>query len=234
MSLLRSAAQPSSSEKALPHSIKHHGWQSNKQYLMQRTMCAVTENLVGNTNIETAPMPKTRRLILLRHAKSSWEDASLKDHVRPLSKRGRLAAASIAGKLQQLGWLPELILSSDATRTRQTLQIMQEHVKDFLEAEVHFMASFYSVPAMDGQTAQHLQQTVCQYSRDDILTVMCMGHNRGWEEAASVFSGVPVELKTSNAALLEASGQSWEEAFYSAGFGGWKLLSIVIPDEHGE
>lgn len=38
-----------------------------------------------------------------------------------------------------------------------------------------------------------------------------MGHNRGWEEAASVFSGVPVELKTSNAALLEASGQSWEE-----------------------
>lgn len=96
------------------------------------------------------------------------------------------------------------------------------------------MASFYSVPAMDGQTAQHLQQTVCQYSRDDILTVMCMGHNRGWEEAASVFSGVPVELKTSNAALLEASGQSWEEAFYSAGFGGWKLLSIVIPDEHSE
>jgi hypothetical protein len=78
MSLLRSAAQPSSSGKALPHSIKHHGWQSNKQYLMQRTMCAVTENLVGNTNIETAPMPKTRRLILLRHAKSSWEDASLK------------------------------------------------------------------------------------------------------------------------------------------------------------
>jgi len=86
MSLLRSAAQPSSSGKALPHSIKHHGWQSNKQYLMQRTMCAVTENLVGNTNIETAPMPKTRRLILLRHAKSSWEDASLKvmqhEHVK--------------------------------------------------------------------------------------------------------------------------------------------------------
>lgn len=192
------------------------------------------EKLVGDTSIETDPMPNTRRLILLRHAKSSWKDNSLKDHDRPLSKRGCLAAASIASKLHKLGWLPELILSSDATRTRQTLQIMQEHVKDFLEAEVHFMASFYSVPAMDGQTAQHLQQAVCQYSRDDILTVMCMGHNRGWEEAASVFSGVPVELKTSNAALLEASGQSWEEAFNSAGFGGWKLVGIIIPDEHSE
>lgn len=39
----------------------------------------------------------------------------------------------------------------------------------------------------------------------------CMGHNRGWEEAASMFSGSSVELKTCNAALLEASGKSWVE-----------------------
>lgn len=38
-----------------------------------------------------------------------------------------------------------------------------------------------------------------------------MGHNRGWEEAASMFSGASVELKTCNAALLEAAGKSWEE-----------------------
>ena len=39
----------------------------------------------------------------------------------------------------------------------------------------------------------------------------CMGHNRGWEEAASMLSGASIELKTCNAALLEASGNSWEE-----------------------
>lgn len=39
----------------------------------------------------------------------------------------------------------------------------------------------------------------------------CMGHNRGWEEAASQLSGVAVELKTANAALLEAPGGSWKE-----------------------
>ncbi|RVW33584.1 Uncharacterized protein, chloroplastic [Vitis vinifera] len=38
-----------------------------------------------------------------------------------------------------------------------------------------------------------------------------MGHNRGWEEAASMFSGASIELKTCNAALLEATGKSWEE-----------------------
>jgi hypothetical protein len=38
-----------------------------------------------------------------------------------------------------------------------------------------------------------------------------MGHNRGWEEAASLLCGISVELKTANAALLEAPGSSWQE-----------------------
>ena len=38
-----------------------------------------------------------------------------------------------------------------------------------------------------------------------------MGHNRGWEEAASVFAGASVELKTCNAALLETTGKTWSE-----------------------
>ncbi|RWR95071.1 hypothetical protein CKAN_02439500 [Cinnamomum micranthum f. kanehirae] len=176
---------------------------------------------------------KSRRLILLRHAESSG-DPYLRDHDRPLSKAGRIDAVNISHQLQQMGWMPELILSrvqnlSDAARTKETLRIMQEHVPGFLEAEVHFVASFYSIAAMDGQTAEHLQRTICEYSRDEIFTVMCMGHNRGWEEAASMLSGAAIELKTCNAALLEATGKSWDEAFSSVGLGGWKLHGIVKP-----
>ncbi|GKV18866.1 hypothetical protein SLEP1_g29191 [Rubroshorea leprosula] len=181
---------------------------------------------------EEAPSPSgsiSRRLILLRHAKSSWQHPSLRDHDRPLSKTGRNDAVKVAEKLQQMGWIPQLILSSNAQRTRETLDIMQEQVAEFLEAEVHFISSFYSIAAMDGQTAEHLQQAICQYSRDEILTVMCMGHNKGWEEAASMFAGASIELKTCNAALLEATGKSWEEAFVIAGLGGWKLQGIVRP-----
>ncbi|KAG6744446.1 hypothetical protein POTOM_051075 [Populus tomentosa] len=164
-----------------------------------------------DTDIETDSQSVSRRLILLRHAKSSWDDRSLRDHDRPLSKSGELDAAEVSQKLLQLDWIPQLILSSDALRTKETLKIMQQQVPDFLDAEVHFISSFYSVAAMDGQTADHLQQAICNYSRDGILTVMCMGHNRGWEEAASMFSGASIELKTCNAALLEATGKSWEE-----------------------
>lgn len=54
-----------------------------------------------------------------------------------------------------------------------------------------------------------------------------MGHNRGWEEAASIFSGAPIELKTCNAALLEATGKSWEEVSQSLHF--HILRSTCIP-----
>lgn len=43
------------------------------------------------------------------------------------------------------------------------------------------------------------------------LIFRCMGHNRGWEEAASTLSGASIQLKTCNAALLQAVGKSWDE-----------------------
>ncbi|KAF2311921.1 hypothetical protein GH714_027397 [Hevea brasiliensis] len=171
----------------------------------------VTATVTEEESQQAPSKSVARRLILLRHAKSSWDNPSLRDHDRPLSKAGKDDAVQVSQKLQQLGWIPQLILSSDATRTRETLKIMQEQVTDLLDAEVHFIPSFYSIAAMDGQTADHLQQAICRYSSDKIHTVMCMGHNRGWEEAASMFTGASVELKPCNAALLEATGKSWEE-----------------------
>lgn len=46
---------------------------------------------------------------------------------------------------------------------------------------------------------------------DHSVVYRCMGHNRGWEEAASMLCGASVELKTCNAALLETAGKSWNE-----------------------
>ncbi|XP_073003699.1 uncharacterized protein At3g52155, chloroplastic isoform X1 [Typha latifolia] len=189
---------------------------------------AATSAVEADAKASAAVVPH-RRLILLRHADSTFPDRFTKDHDRPLSKVGRNDAINVSRKLQQMGWIPEIVLSSDATRTKETLLILQEHAQGFSQAEVYFIPSFYSIAAMDGQTADHLQKAICEYSRDDVLTVMCMGHNRGWEEAASMFSGATVELKTCNAALLEAAGKSWDEAFSLAGRGGWKLHGILKP-----
>ena len=61
----------------------------------------------------------TKRLILIRHAKSSW-DAPFDDHARTLNDRGRTAATAIGGWLRTKGYLPDTIYSSDAARTRET------------------------------------------------------------------------------------------------------------------
>jgi phosphohistidine phosphatase SixA len=57
-----------------------------------------------------------------------------------------------------------------------------------------------------------------------VKTVMCIGHNKGWEEAASEFAGEPVKLNVANAALLEYvgdGGEDWAKVFDGArGAGG--------------
>jgi phosphohistidine phosphatase len=65
---------------------------------------------------------QTRRLYVLRHAKSSWDDHSASDHERPLSDRGRRAVRVIAAYMEAKRIEPELVLCSTARRTRETLE----------------------------------------------------------------------------------------------------------------
>src|SRR3954471_21964966 len=67
-----------------------------------------------------ASMP--RRLYLLRHAKSSWKDAAIADHDRPLAGRGRRAAATMADHMAEHQIVAELALCSTALRARETYE----------------------------------------------------------------------------------------------------------------
>ena len=59
-----------------------------------------------------------KSIFLLRHAKSSWKDDSVDDFDRPLTKRGRRAAAAIGTYLADAGLVPAQILCSSSQRTR--------------------------------------------------------------------------------------------------------------------
>lgn len=64
----------------------------------------------------------TRRLILMRHAKSDWKDQSLSDHARPLNGRGRRAANLLGQWLREKSLIPDQILCSSARRTMETCE----------------------------------------------------------------------------------------------------------------
>ena len=69
----------------------------------------------------------------------------------------KVTMQQVAEKLASRGWLPDLIMSSNSLRTRQTLQAMAEAVAAFGAAETHLLGSLYTVAALDGQTLKHLQ-----------------------------------------------------------------------------
>ena len=62
-----------------------------------------------------------KRLILMRHAKSSWNDPATDDHDRPLNGRGRTSARLLGNWLKARQYSPDQTLCSDARRTRETL-----------------------------------------------------------------------------------------------------------------
>ncbi|MEL6682241.1 MAG: histidine phosphatase family protein [Pseudomonadota bacterium] len=66
----------------------------------------------------------TKRLILIRHAKSSWNDPFADDHARILNKRGRASAQAVGKWLAANCYVPQRILCSDASRTQETAELI--------------------------------------------------------------------------------------------------------------
>jgi len=159
-----------------------------------------------------------RRLILMRHAKSSWKSNAPTDHARPLNKRGRRAAPKVGARLRELGWVPDLIVSSDSARTRETFVRMREalgHVGDAV-----FLESLYH--AGIGPVHAALEQL-----DDAVSTVLLLGHNPGWEQTLHWLSGRDETMQTGASALLMRDTETWSDA---AG-AGWTLEALLRPRE---
>ena len=118
-----------------------------------------------------------RRLVLLRHAKSSWED-DLPDVERPLAPRGRRDAAAAGHWLAAHVGRPDLVLCSTAVRTRQTWAAVAEAEPDVLGAvPVHHEPSIYEA----------WSDTLLALARglpDEVVTAVLVGHGPGLPDLA--------------------------------------------------
>lgn len=109
-----------------------------------------------------------RRLMLARHAKSSWGDPALSDHDRPLNARGCRAAMRVGGALSDLDCIPDVVYSSTAARTRETWQRMQSLFGGHPHVEFHrelYLAS------------PRVVLTAVKSTPSEAETVMVLGHN---------------------------------------------------------
>lgn len=122
-----------------------------------------------------------RRLILTRHAKSSWDDPLLDDHQRPLNARGRRAARELGDVLASRGHDPEEVLCSTATRTQETWELISDAVFE-TRPRVCFLQSLYcATPEVMLDELRTAQRQV----------VLMIGHNPGIAELAARLPAEP-------------------------------------------
>ncbi len=116
-----------------------------------------------------------KAVYLLRHAKSDWAEAGLKDHERPLSERGKKAAPQMAAYIKSKKYRPDLILCSTARRTVETYDALKEVLGD--SVSVRFEDSLYLAEP------RHLMDRL-RWLDDAVKSVMIIGHNPGIAQLA--------------------------------------------------
>lgn len=167
----------------------------------------------------------TLLLGLLRHAKSSWDDAALDDHDRPLNARGKAAVETMGRWISSCGAIPSRIHCSTARRTRETLDILQRQWH--AEVPVAFDRRLYM--AEPAALLDNINGCPAGVTR-----LMVIAHNPGLEDlaAALAMAGDPAAIaamrhKFPTAALAQFAFEetSWSDVRPGSG----TLVSFTTP-----
>jgi len=169
----------------------------------------------------------TRRLILLRHAKSAWPE-DVPDHERPLAPRGRRDAPAAGGWLRKAGYVPDRVLCSTARRARETWQLAEETLGAHPEAAFEDRVYGASVAEL---------LDLARQAPAEVRTLLIVGHDpamRGLtlelaseqpaDGEAEALGRVRAKYPTAGIAVLSFSGD-WAELSP----GQARLAEFVVP-----
>jgi phosphohistidine phosphatase len=160
-----------------------------------------------------------KEIWLMRHAKSDWSNPELTDFDRPLNRRGKRDAPRMGDWIRSYGQLPELIISSPATRAKATT-----------EAVAHAIGAETSVQWWDELYPGDVETSIERMSSLpwDMERIMIVGHNPHQEELASFLSSkgqLRLRLPTASIAILTSEIENWKEISQS----GFYLRALVTP-----
>jgi phosphohistidine phosphatase len=143
-----------------------------------------------------------KNLILLRHAKSSWKDTSLDDFDRPLSNRGKKDAPKMAQRLCERGIQVDLIISSSASRTKETAIIFADILN--YKSEIIFNRRLYEA------SAGHILSVINQIdNRFENVLLVC--HNPGITNLVNYLSDSFIENIPTTGIVGLISDRNWKE-----------------------
>ncbi|MCB0655260.1 MAG: histidine phosphatase family protein [Saprospiraceae bacterium] len=143
-----------------------------------------------------------RQIYLIRHAKSSWELASIPDIDRPLNQRGLRDAKSMAKFLNKQNVQLDALVVSPAKRALMTANFFVDVLAPgrFVTDKKLYLADTDSI------------YTVLFGCQDGWKTVGLIGHNPGFTMFANLFAGKMIEnVPTTGIVHLESTATSWQD-----------------------
>ena len=160
-----------------------------------------------------------KKLLLLRHAKSSWDDASIPDHDRPLNRRGKQNAMEIGKYLKERKIIPEQIICSTANRAHETAKLvaLTSGYRDRVKTSI----SLYEASFKD-------YVLLMQNIDDTYKIILIIGHNPILESILEKVTGETHVMKTCTLANIDLPVDNWKT--FDAGIKG-TLIDLVKARE---
>lgn len=178
------------------------------------------EKLLSSTqnNIEREEHLQMKRLILTRHAKSSWDNRNISDFDRPLNKRGKLAAPIMGQRLAEKDIEPDAIITSPAKRAKKTACLIAEEI-NFDKEAIEVDESIYEAGLPD-------LLALVRGLDDSLHEAMLVGHNPGFTELGDFLADQPIDhMPTCGILCMDFPIESWSEITEGAG----KLIFFDYP-----
>ena len=144
-----------------------------------------------------------KTLLILRHAKSSWGDASRDDRERPLNARGRRDAPRVGDRLRDAALVPDVIITSDAVRAHTTAVAVAE--------AAGFAGDLVVDPLLYHASPEDVLAVVRTVPDAHARIVMIVGHNPGLEDLVEQLAGKRHHLPTAALAHLALAMDAWDE-----------------------
>ena len=142
-----------------------------------------------------------KQLIIVRHAKSDWENPDLRDFDRPLNKRGKTNAPEMAHRLVKKQIKPELIVSSTALRALTT-------AKFFADTWQMPLADIQGQPSIYEASVNTLLKVINNFDNKYNMIAM-FGHNPGLTDLVYYLDGHIYEMPTCSVVILEFPFDDW-------------------------
>jgi phosphohistidine phosphatase len=157
-------------------------------------------------------------LFLLRHAKSSWDNASLADFDRPLNERGKNTAPFMGEVMNRRGYAPSIVISSPANRAASTAKLVTQAAG--LSSDIRYDDRVYEA------SPNSLRQVASEID-DAFGSAMLVGHNPGMEGFIRYLTGEIEAMPTAALAVIELDIDSWSEINADTG----KLAEVIRPKD---